>query len=102
MLIEALEERFERVFYLIEKKGKKEEQIIKYWGDPGRYESLLGVTPRRVEEFHCSVPSIVFTHEHAYGYLNHGTRKRLVDVKMFEIPDWGRAEDVLKLYYEEK
>jgi len=102
-LIEALEERFARVKYLIDKKGKKEEEVIKYWGDIGRYEDLLKVTIRKTEEFYCNKPSIVFTHPKAYGYeKNHGKRKRLGDLKVIELLDWGRAEDILKYYYEEK
>lgn len=102
-LIEALEERFERVKFLIEKKGKKKEEVIKYWGDIGRYEDLLGVTIRETEEFYCNKPSIVFTHPKAYGYeANHGKRKRLGDLKVIELLDWGKASDILKYYYEKK
>lgn len=100
-LIEALEERFERVKYLMN-KGKTEAEVIKYWGDIGRYEGLLGVTVREIDEFYCNRPSIVFTHPKAFGYeFNHGKRKRLGDLKAIELLDWGRAEDVLKYYYEE-
>lgn len=100
MLIEALEERFERLNEL-KAQGRKEEDIIKNWGDPGRYERLLGVTERKTDNFMCTCPSIVFTHEYAYGYqFNHGKRKRLGDLRIIELPYWGRAEDVLKLFYE--
>ena len=75
-----------------------EEDIIHYWGDPGRYESNLGVTVRETEEFYSECPNIVFSHPEAFGYLSRGTRKRLGDLKAIELPYWGRAEDVLKLY----
>lgn len=96
--IEALEERFERVRQMME-DGMKEEKIIKYWGDIGRYEDILGVTVRKTKTFMCTMPSIVFTHENAFGYLNHGKRKRLGDLRITEVPGWGRAEDILKLYF---
>ena len=102
MLIEALEERFARLEVLKKQYGKKEEDIIRYWGDPGRYEKYLGVTVRPTEEFMCTCPSIVFSHEYAFGYLSRGTRKRLGDLRIIEVPYWGRAEEVLKLFYEEK
>lgn len=98
MLIEALEERFARI-PVLKAQGWDDEKINSKWGDPGRYENLLGITPRETEEFFSGVPSIVFTHPDAYGYeFNHGTRKRLGDVKMYDIPEWGKAEDVLKLW----
>lgn len=97
LLIEALEERFARVEAL-KAQGIPEERIIKNWGDLGRYESYLGVTVRRTDTFMCTCPSIVFTHPQAYGYLNHGKRKRLGDLRIIEVPYWGRANEVLKLW----
>lgn len=100
-LIDALEERFARRDEIL-KSGKDDEWIMHYWGDIGRYEQTLGVTVRETEEFYCGTPSIVYTHPTAYGYeFNHGRRKRLGDVKMYDIPVWGRAEDMVKLYYEQ-
>lgn len=97
-LVDALEERFKRVDELLA-QGKPLEKILKHFGDPGRYEKYLGVTVRNTDTFMCTCPSIVFTHEHAYGYLNHGSRKRLGDLRINEVPYWGRAEDVLKQFY---
>ena len=97
MLVAAMEERFNKF------KGVKDEDIpINYWGDPGRYEDHLGVTVRESEEFYSTVPNIVFSHPEAFGYLSRGTRKRLGDIRAIEIPYWGRAEDILKLYYEKE
>jgi hypothetical protein len=98
MLIDAMEERFERIDYLM-KNGWNEEKVCHYWGDPGRYEDILGVKVRERHEYYSWIPSIVFTHEYAYGYMfNHGTKKKLGDLRIVELADWGRAEDVLKLY----
>lgn len=98
MLVAALEERFNRVDNLLS-LGQHEEDIIHHWGDPGRYEENLGVTVRETEEFYSDCPNIVFSHPEAFGYLSRGTRKRLGDLRAIELPYWGRAEDVLKLYY---
>ncbi len=93
MLIDALEERFDKF------KGIPDEKVpLYYWGDPGRYEEKLGVSVRETEEFYTTEPNIVFSHPEAFGYLSRGTRKRLGDIRAIEIPYWGRAEDILKLY----
>jgi len=97
MLIEAMEERFARKEELI-KKGWTEEKIIHYWGDPGRYEDLLGVKVRARHEYYSWVPSIVFSHEMAYGYLSSKNRKKIGTLRIIELADWGKAEDVLRLW----
>lgn len=97
ILIELLEERFARVEVL--KKKMPMETIIKYWGDPSRYENLLGVKERKAHEYYCKEPSVVFSHEYAYGYeFNQGKKKKLGDLRIIELQTWGRAEDILKLY----
>jgi len=102
LMIEAMEERFARVPELLA-EGKTSEWIDSRWGDPGRYERLLGVKAQEREEFYCHTPSIVFSHPKAFGYeTNQGRKKRLGDVKMFDIPYWGKAEDVLQYYYQDK
>jgi len=91
MLVEAMEERFA--------KFPDESKInLSRWGDPGRYEKDLGVTVRETEEFYSTVPNIVFSHPEAFGYLSRGKRKRLGDMRAIEVPYWGRAGDILKLY----
>lgn len=97
MLIEAMEERFTKYDKLI-KEGRSEDSILKFWGDPGRYERQLGVTERKTFEANCNNPSIVFSHPKAYGYLNHGNRKRHGDLRIVELEGWGRADTVLDLW----
>jgi len=100
MLVDAMIERFLKLVDL-KARGKTEESIIHVWGDPGRYEHQLGVSERLTDTFMCTNPSIVFTHPKAFGYeFNHGKRKRLGDLRIIEIPYWGRAEEVLKFYNE--
>ena len=94
VLVEALEERFKRW-------PDDSKTPLHYWGDIGRYENHLGVTVRTRDNFMSTCPSIVFTHPKAYGYeFNHGKRKRLGDLRIVEVPYWGRAEDILKWYTE--
>jgi hypothetical protein len=107
LLIDALEERFRRVEVLIKKIKIEhpeitdpEQRIIKYWGDLGRYEDILGVTVRKTRQESCTNPSIVFSHEYAFGYeVNQGKKKRLGDLRIHSVPYWGSAEEVLKLFY---
>lgn len=97
MLIEAMEERFAKLVEL--QKIWEERKILKYWGDPGRYESSLGVTERKTFQYYSWIPSVVFSHEYAYGYeFNQGNKKKHGDLRIVELCDWGRAEDVLKLW----
>ena len=98
LLIEALEERFAKVKKRMD-AGETEEHVIQYWGDPGRYENYLGVTVRKCEEFYCTNPSIVFSHEFAFGYLSRGERKLLGDLRITALDKWGSAESMLKLFY---
>ena len=99
MLIEALEERFARIKVLA-KRGWSKERINSNWGDPGRYEGNLGITKRKRQDEHLGTPSIVFTHPKAYGYeTNHGSRKRLGDIRIIEEANWGRADQIVQLYH---
>lgn len=95
-LIDALEERFARFEELV--KIEPESEIIKRWGDFGRYEERLGVTVRKTDDFMSTMPSIVFSHEHAFGYLNQGQRKALGSMRIIELDGWGKASDIIKLY----
>lgn len=98
MLIDALEERFKRLEEL-RKINFPERRILKYWGDPGRYEGLLRVTIRPTYEYNAWIPGVVFSHSLAYGYeFNQGRKKKLGDLRITELADWGRAEDILKLW----
>jgi hypothetical protein len=93
LLIFALEERFNK-FKLV----KDEDVPTQFWGEPGRYEYQLGVTPQPTEEFRSSIPNIVFNHPEAYGYLNLGARKKMGPERITHLSPWGSAVDILKLY----
>lgn len=91
LFIEAMEERFA--------KWPDDSKINKdHWAEPGRYEKHIGVTIRETEEFYSNPPNIVFSHQTELSFAGLGTRKRVGEFRAYEIPDWGRAEDILKLY----
>ena len=91
LFIEAMEERF--------KKYPDETNLnIGNWAEPGKYEDNLGITKRQSEIFFSKEPLVAFSHETALSFKNLGTRKKLGQPRAFEIPYWGRAEDIIKLY----
>ena len=93
LLIDALEERFTKF------KDVPDSAVpLDRWGDPGRYEARLGVTVRELECFAAPDPSIVFSHEEAFGFLNHGKRKSVGHFPRAWLPRWGFAEEMLALY----
>ena len=96
MLIEAMEERFAKLIEL--RKVWEERKILKFWGDPGRYEDGLGVTIRPTYQYYSWIPSIVFSHEEALGFLTQGKKKRQGDLRIIELADWGTADSIMKLY----
>ncbi len=97
LLIEALEERFA-------KYPTRKSVNSKYFGEPGRYESKgkLGVTVRETEEWSSKISCIPFKHPEALDYRftrrSHGTRLAHGKLRKTELPYWGKAKDIAKLY----
>jgi hypothetical protein len=74
---------------------------LQYMVEPGRsLEGRLGITPSKAMEYWAKVPSVVFSHEEALGFAGLGKKKALEPIRAFEIPYWGRASDIVKLYRE--
>ena len=91
LLIEHLEERF--------KLHPDDSKIdIRIFGEPGKYDNQLGTTPYPSEYFYPNPPNIVFSHENNLQFKGLGTRKGHGQIRATEIPTWGRAEDLVKLY----
>lgn len=91
LLIDALEERFA--------KFPDESKVpLKFWGDLGRYEAQLGVTVRELECFAAPDPSVVFSHEEAFGFLNHGKRKSVGEAQRSWLPYFGAAQRMMEMY----
>ena len=87
-LIEALEERFAR--YSVEDFPP---QLV---SEVGRYEENLRISKRNMVKWYASKPLVHINHPNGTDSLKF--RKRLGEIKAVEIPDWGRAEDIIKLY----
>lgn len=93
LFIEAIQERFD-------KHPDDDEIDLRAWAEPGKYERQLGVTVREREAFTTNPPNIAFSHQTALSFENLGERKRAGEVRAIEIPYWGKAIDILKLYRE--
>jgi hypothetical protein len=94
LLITELEERFARY-------PDTDSIPLKWMGEPGRteYEKNLGITPRKAEEFFSYVPIIVFSHPDALGYQTQGNKKKAGNIRAFDIPYWGTAQNVMENFY---
>ncbi len=92
LLIEALEERFAR--YPDESKIP-----LPYFGELGKYEGALGVTVRKTVQYTATTPCVVFSHPDALGYGFQGNRKRMGELRAYEIPFWGTADHMIKNIY---
>ena len=91
LFIDAMEERF--------KKYPDESKInIAIWAEPGKYEKNLAVTERKSELYYSHVPSVAFSHETALSFLNLGKRKKLGELRVTALPQWGSAEEVIRCY----
>jgi hypothetical protein len=88
-----MEERFEK--YPDENNYPKN-----YFAEPGRYESALGVTKHGVTSFTSDPPIVRFSHnEDCYGWRALGNRKRMANIRAFDIPYWGSADKLLERIY---
>lgn len=88
LVIEALAERL--------KKGMPEEKC----GELGqeKTERRLGVTLRKSMEFYTVEPVICFNHNFSLDPLERGHKKRMWWIRAFDLPNWGRAEDIVKKF----
>lgn len=93
LAIEALEERFAK--YPLETQGN-----INAGGELGKREReiLLGVKPQNLQVFFTSDPILYIQHKESVDVLNQKQRKRMPRVRAYEIPNWGRSEDMIKKF----
>lgn len=89
--ITAMEERFA-------KYPDPADDLKPIWAEPSKYENQLGVTSQDWEAFHTNPPNIMFSHQTSLSYQGLGERKRLGEIRATEIPSWGHAKDIRKLY----
>jgi len=88
LTIEALEERF--------KKGVPDEKC----GELGKekVERGLGVTTRKISSFYTVDPVLCFSHDFAFDRLERTHRKRMWWIRVYDIPHWGKASDIVKKF----
>jgi hypothetical protein len=67
-------------------------------GEPGRYDKELGVKEIKTEEYYCSYPIVVYSHEDACGYITRGPNKELGPVRANELVGIGTTHHVMELY----
>lgn len=91
LLIEALEERYAKF-----PRGVPEELV----GELGReyIEKDLGVTVRKSVDFYSDISIIQFNHDHASERAQRHHTKKPGPVKAYDIPYWGKAEDLAKKF----
>ena len=94
-LLKTLEERYMKYPSL---KKIPPDLFKLYWGEPGRFEGHLGITPLKTEEFSSPHPNIMFSTSEALGYLDLGDRKAHTEIKSDHVDPWGTAKSILKLY----
>lgn len=84
-----------------------EERLAKFPGDTmpiqrisevGRnnHERWLKITVRKCVHFYSDVPIIHINH--VLGTDSVGLKKRMGKIRAFDIPHWGRAEDLIQIY----
>lgn len=91
LFIEAMEERFARY-------PDYDDVDLSIWSEPGKYERQLGVTQRETETFWTNPPNVVFSHENALAYNNLGTRKKIGELRAYDVPYWGHVKDIKEIY----
>jgi hypothetical protein len=91
LMIEALEERFKKY-----PDGIPEEKA----GELGRWtvEKRLKVEVRKAIEFRTTIGLVCVHHDFGIDPLERNHRKRMGMLRAFDIPYWGRSEDVIKKF----
>ena len=69
-----------------------------YWGEPGRFEDHLGISKVKSERYESYIPHIQFSTPEALGFKHLGKRKAHGNIKATELPFWGKASEIRKLY----
>lgn len=89
LVIAALEERFQKY------PDGTPDRITGEIGRP-MVERNMGITLRDVEEFETTVGIVNFNHSNASDDLQLRQRKSLGEIRAYDVPHWGRAEDLVK------
>jgi hypothetical protein len=91
-LIEALSERFDKY-----PTGDFPPEFV---GEVGRerVEKGLGVKIQKSEEVFSTTSVIQLNHEHAHEERQKNKRKSHGNIRMYDIPHWGHAKDLIRKY----
>lgn len=91
LTIEALEERFSKY-----PNGTPE----RYTGEIGRrnIEGKLGITYRKAIWFETEISVVKIDHELGIDRLARTHRKGMGALRAYDIPHWGKAEDIVKIF----
>lgn len=91
LMIEALTERFEKCGYDIP---------VTKMGECGRnkLERMLGITLRKQVDFFSREPIVQLSHPSGTEDRQQIMRKRHAEIRAFDIPYWGKAENVVRHY----
>lgn len=91
LYIKAMEERFA-------KYPDPSKVNLSIWAEPGKYERHLGVKEYPTESFYTNPTNIMFFHEQGLSFSGLGTRKRLGELRAWDIPYWGEAKNIRRLF----
>jgi hypothetical protein len=91
LLIRTLKERFDKYKSLPEGLP---------FGEPGRFERQLGLTPVKIKRIKTKTPTIVFNHKKGVGGVRRPRMGKNGDIITSELPYWGRASDLWNSIYE--
>jgi len=92
LLIKSLEERYA-------KYPTPESVPPRGFGEPGRFEALLGLTERNTFHRQSSVPNVVYFHPTALGSESWpGIKKKHGEIRFDKHPLWDAPKQTTKLY----
>jgi len=87
-MINTLESKFD-------KYKSSDTNMLKYFGEPGKYEGPLRIPSVKMERVYLDAPTITFNHR-----LSMGKRRmvRKTDIVKYELPPWGDGQTLWKEY----
>ena len=98
-LIRALKERLALRSQMVDKK--KARFIIQRMGEPGRYDTALGITPRTISMVYWGSGNVVFDHLYGLQAAGLATRKKMGPTRTNYLQGWGDATELLTKYWGE-
>lgn len=95
VLLKTLEERYKK-YPTVESIPPRLYEF--YFGEPGRFESHLGLSRVPTIKYECPVPHVQFSTPEAFGFKHLGTRKKHGNIRVESLEPWGSAKDILSNY----